>query len=157
MIKYLINCLRRCEVLLLEVDVTNLNMNNNLNITMTFIFSPTSLPSYFLQKQYPLYVSGVYNTSSVQPTFVLSPRLEDAIDHPELTSFYRDDLQYQQANPSARSPPEIPFEVYFRYEETLNQTMAWTWPSRVVRNMHLGGYERIAGYVENMMEQFGRI
>jgi hypothetical protein len=103
------------------------------------------------------YVSGAYNTTVNSPTFIFSPREEDA-NYPERSLRKTDSTpeKYEDINKSKRRPPEMNNEVYWAYHTHLNHTINWP-RQRVLRNVHLGGFERIGEYVETMLDYFKRM
>lgn len=62
----------------------------------------------------------------------------------------------RQINPSGLNPREILHEEFFRYDRFLNKSSAMK-RERVVRNVHLGGYDRIRQFVMSILEYFGQV
>ena len=108
-------------------------------------------------KMYPLYISGMYNYSVWRPTFVMSPREEwDFVKVGNSINIGATKNYFTQVNPSGVVPREILHEEFFKYDEYLNKSSAMK-RERVVRNVHLGGYQRIAQYVKSTLEYFGQV
>jgi hypothetical protein len=116
------------------------------NAIMDLVFSHRP---YFAIKHFPQYVSGVLNTTSHRPTFVLSPRGEVTEDQAE-------NHLYRRTNPSGFNPPEFQYEEFFRYEKYVNFSSVHWKKGSVIRNVHQGGLDEIVGWVESLVEYFGR-